>query len=126
MTPAPSRLMPPMPSTPCPNQVGDMRWLMRLILGSGSPGYPRISPITGRYVGASGDMSHSSHLLLTAMSPNDSCPFTNPGPLDAYYEAAAAFDRDFGHKYEATDEYEDCLSTKRKLWDIYKKILDPP
>ncbi|KAJ7337634.1 hypothetical protein DFH08DRAFT_812957 [Mycena albidolilacea] len=27
------------------------------------------SPIPGRYVGASGDMSHSSHLLLTAMSP---------------------------------------------------------
>ncbi|KAJ7797213.1 hypothetical protein B0H14DRAFT_2619145 [Mycena olivaceomarginata] len=24
--------------------------------------------------------------------------------LDAYYEAAAAFDRDFGHKYEATEE----------------------
>ncbi|KAJ7878546.1 hypothetical protein B0H14DRAFT_2567231 [Mycena olivaceomarginata] len=69
MTPAPSRLMPPMPSTPCPNRVGDMRWLMGLILGSGGPGYPRISPITGRYVGASGDMSHSSHLLLTAMSP---------------------------------------------------------
>ncbi|KAJ7809301.1 hypothetical protein B0H14DRAFT_2608192 [Mycena olivaceomarginata] len=69
MTPAPSRLMPPMPSTPCPNQVGDMRWLIGLILGSGGPGYPRISPITGRYVGASGDMSHSSHLLLTAMSP---------------------------------------------------------
>ncbi|KAJ7753015.1 hypothetical protein B0H14DRAFT_2635655, partial [Mycena olivaceomarginata] len=57
---------------------------------------------------------------------SDSCPFTNPGPLDAYYEAAAAFDRDFGHKYEATDEYEDRLSTKRKLRDIYKKILDLP
>ncbi|KAJ7854159.1 hypothetical protein B0H14DRAFT_2579986 [Mycena olivaceomarginata] len=57
---------------------------------------------------------------------SDSCPFTNPGPLDAYYEAAAAFDRDFGHKYEATDEYEDRLSTKRKLRDIYKKTLDLP
>ncbi|KAJ7769730.1 hypothetical protein B0H14DRAFT_2632745 [Mycena olivaceomarginata] len=69
MTPAHPDSCRPMPSTPCPNQVGDMRWLMRLILGSGGPGYPRISPITGRYVGASGDMSHSSHLLLTAMSP---------------------------------------------------------
>ncbi|KAJ7330264.1 hypothetical protein DFH08DRAFT_815186 [Mycena albidolilacea] len=57
---------------------------------------------------------------------SDSCPFTNPGPLNAYYEAAAAFDRDFGHKYEATDEYEDRLSTKRKRRDIYKKILDLP
>ncbi|KAJ7807671.1 hypothetical protein B0H14DRAFT_3483028 [Mycena olivaceomarginata] len=57
---------------------------------------------------------------------SDSCPFTNPGPLDAYYEAVAAFDRDFGHKYEATDKCEDCLSTKRKLWDIYKKTLDLP
>ncbi|KAJ7898246.1 hypothetical protein B0H14DRAFT_2557284 [Mycena olivaceomarginata] len=46
------------------------RWLMGLILGSGGPGYLRISPITGCYVGASGDMSHSSHLLLTAISPN--------------------------------------------------------
>ncbi|KAJ7860236.1 hypothetical protein B0H14DRAFT_2576734 [Mycena olivaceomarginata] len=69
MTPTPSRLIPPMPSTPCRNQVGDLRWLMGLILGSGGPGYPKISPITGRYVGASGDMSHSSHLLLTAMPP---------------------------------------------------------
>ncbi|KAJ7711041.1 hypothetical protein B0H14DRAFT_3524710 [Mycena olivaceomarginata] len=57
---------------------------------------------------------------------SDSCPFTNPGPLDAYYEAAAAFDRNFGHKYEATDEYEDRLSTKRRLRDIDKKILDLP
>ncbi|KAJ7678839.1 hypothetical protein B0H14DRAFT_3536214 [Mycena olivaceomarginata] len=56
----------------------------------------------------------------------DSCPFTNPGSLDVYYEAVAAFDHDFGHKYEATDEYEDHLSMKRKLRDIYKKILDLP
>ncbi|KAJ7898245.1 hypothetical protein B0H14DRAFT_2557283 [Mycena olivaceomarginata] len=57
---------------------------------------------------------------------SDSCPFTNPGPLNAYYKAAAAFDHDFGHKYEATDEYKDRLSTKHKLRDIYKKILDLP
>ncbi|KAJ7813202.1 hypothetical protein B0H14DRAFT_3478235 [Mycena olivaceomarginata] len=57
---------------------------------------------------------------------SDSCPFTNPGPLEAYHEAVAAFDCDFGHKYEAMDEYEDRLSTKRKLRDIYKKTLDLP
>ncbi|KAJ7757314.1 hypothetical protein B0H14DRAFT_3511900 [Mycena olivaceomarginata] len=57
---------------------------------------------------------------------SDSCPFTNPRPLDTYYEAMAAFDCDFGHKYKATDEYKDRLSMKCKLRDIYKKILDLP
>ncbi|KAJ7678838.1 hypothetical protein B0H14DRAFT_2655701 [Mycena olivaceomarginata] len=35
----------------------------------GGLGYPKISPITHRHVGASGDMSHSSLLLLPVMSP---------------------------------------------------------
>ncbi|KAJ7354320.1 hypothetical protein DFH08DRAFT_955714 [Mycena albidolilacea] len=53
-------------------------------------------------------------------------PIHQPRALNTYYEAVAAFDRNFGHKYEATNEYEDHLSTKCKLWDIYKKILDLP
>ncbi|KAJ7718391.1 hypothetical protein B0H14DRAFT_3521701 [Mycena olivaceomarginata] len=51
------------------------------------------------------------------------CPFDSGGSLEEYYDAAAAFHRDFGRAYQAEDGLDDVLATKRKLRRIYKGLM---
>ncbi|KAF8177162.1 hypothetical protein K438DRAFT_1978803 [Mycena galopus ATCC 62051] len=56
-----------------------------------------------------------------------SCPYTEGGAIDAYFDAAETFDRDFGHPVLFADELDELLATKRQLRQINQRLgrLDP-
>ncbi|KAF8126658.1 hypothetical protein K438DRAFT_1790359 [Mycena galopus ATCC 62051] len=56
-----------------------------------------------------------------------SCPYTEGGAIDAYFDAAETFDRDFVHPVLFADELDELLATKRQLRQINQRLgrLDP-
>ncbi|KAF8173382.1 hypothetical protein K438DRAFT_1980932 [Mycena galopus ATCC 62051] len=55
------------------------------------------------------------------------CPYTEGGAIDAYFDAAETFDRDFAHPVLFADELDELLATKRQLSQINQRLgqLDP-
>lgn len=59
------------------------------------------------------------HLLTYSIV--NSCPFTNPGPLEAYYAAADAFHRDLQQEFISDDTADATLATKHTLLSLHEE-----
>ncbi|KAJ7827834.1 hypothetical protein B0H14DRAFT_2594935 [Mycena olivaceomarginata] len=57
----------------------------------------------------------STMLTCTARKPNRHCPFTNPGPLEAYYAAADTFHRDLQREFISDDTANATLAMNHTL-----------
>ncbi|KAF8143385.1 hypothetical protein K438DRAFT_1783790 [Mycena galopus ATCC 62051] len=51
------------------------------------------------------------------------CPLTRGGPLDAYFAAAEAFERDFGHPLRYEDGHDGLLAKKREMRAHHKALV---